>query len=150
MEVPTMQPRITVLTLGVDNLERAVAFYRDGLGLKTEGIIGTEFEHGAVAFFDLQAGLRLALWPRVSLAHDARLEVGLPSATEFSLGHNVASRDEVDTVMEQAARAGAGIVKPAQETFWGGYAGYFHDPDQHLWEVVWNPQLMPEPKDEIT
>ena len=135
-----MQPRITVITLGVDDLERAVTFYRDGLGLKTEGIIGTEFEHGAVAFFDLQAGLKLALWPRTSLAHDAGLPLGIPSATELSLGHNVASRDEVDAVMEEALRAGARIVKSAQETFWGGYAGYFQDPDQHLWEVAWNPQ----------
>jgi catechol 2,3-dioxygenase-like lactoylglutathione lyase family enzyme len=135
-----MQPRITVLTLGVDDLERAVAFYRDGPGLKTDGIVGTEFEHGAVAFFDLQEGLRLALWPRASLAHDAGLPVGPPSTANLSLGHNVGSRAEVDLVMEQAARAGAHIIKPAQETFWGGYAGYFHDPDQHLWEVVWNPQ----------
>jgi catechol 2,3-dioxygenase-like lactoylglutathione lyase family enzyme len=143
MEVSAMQPRITVITLGVDDLERAVAFYRDGLGLKTDGIVGTEFEHGAVAFFDLQAGLRLALWPRSSLAHDAGLAVSLPSLTEFSVGHNVGSKAEVDAVMEQARRAGARIVKPAQETFWGGYAGYFHDPDQHLWEVVWNPQWSP-------
>ena len=135
-----MQPRITVLTLGVDDLERAVAFYRDGLGLKTEGIIGTEFEHGAVAFFDLQASLKLALWPRTSLAHDAELSVAMPSVTECLLGHNVASKEEVDVVMEQATRAGARIVKPAQGTFWGGYTGYFQDPDQHLWEVVWNPQ----------
>ena len=135
-----MQPRITVITLGVDDLERAVTFYRDGLGLKTDGIVGTEFEHGAVAFFDLQAGLRLALWPRTSLAHDAGLPVGPPSATDISLGHNVGSRAEVDAVMEQARRAGARIAKQAQETFWGGYAGYFYDPDQHLWEVVWNPQ----------
>jgi len=135
-----MQPRITVITLGVDDLERAVRFYRDGLGLKTDGIVGTEFEHGAVAFFDLQAGLRLALWPRANLAHDAGMPLGTPSATELSLGHNVGSRAEVDAVMEQARRAGARIVKPAQETFWGGYAGYFQDPDQHLWEVVWNPQ----------
>jgi uncharacterized protein len=135
-----MQPRITVITLGVDDLERAVTFYRDGLGLKTDGIVGTEFEYGAVAFFDLQIGLRLALWPRTSLAHDAGLAVAPPSVTEFSLGHNVGSRAEVDAVMEQARRTGARIVKPAQETFWGGYAGYFHDPDQHLWEVAWNPQ----------
>src|SRR5262245_56941501 len=138
-----MQPRITVLTLGVDDLERAVEFYRDGLGLRTDGIVGNEFEHGAVAFFDLQAGLRLALWPRTSLAHDAGLPVSPPSVTDFSLGHNVGSRAEVDAVMEQAARAGAHIVKPAQEAFWGGYAGYFHDPDQHLWEVVWNRQWSP-------
>ena len=102
-----MQPRITVITLGVDDLERAVTFYRDGLGLKTEGIVGTEFQHGVVAFFDLQAGLRLALWPRASLAHDAGLTVGLPSVTECSFGHNVGSRAKVDVVMEQAARAGA-------------------------------------------
>lgn len=100
-----MQPRITVITLCVEDLERSVAFYRDGLRLKTEGIIGTEFEHGAVAFFDLQAGLKLALWPRTSLAHDAGLPLGTPSATELSLGHNVASRDEVDAVMEEALRA---------------------------------------------
>ena len=124
-----MQPRISVLTLGVDDLERAVTFYRDGLGLHTEGIVGTEFEHGAVAFFELQTGLKLALWPRASLAHDAGLPVGMPSATELSLGHNVASRDEVDVVMEQAVRAGARIVKPAQETFWGGYADQQHQPD---------------------
>lgn len=139
-----MKPRITVLTLGVDNLERAVAFYRDGLGLKTDGIMGTEFEHGAVAFFDLQHGLKLALWPRDSIAHDTNLAVTPPSATEFTLGHNVASKAEVDAVMSQAAAAGAVIVKLGQDTFWGGYAGYFKDPDGHLWEVVWNPQLQPE------
>lgn len=135
-----MKPRITVITLGVDDLERALRFYRDGLGLQTEGIIGTEFEHGAVAFFELQQGLKLALWPRASLAHDTALPASGPSPTELSLGHNVASREEVDAVMAQAARAGAVIVKPAQATFWGGYAGYFQDPDGHLWEVVWNPQ----------
>ena len=134
-----MKPRITLITLGVDDLERAVAFYRDGLGLKTEGIVGKQFEHGAVAFFDLQAGLKLALWPRRSLAHDTGLPMGNPSATEFSIGHNVASKAEVDTVMEQARKAGAVIVKPAHDTFWGGYSGYFQDPDQHLWEVTWNP-----------
>ena len=138
-----MKPRITVITLCVDDLERAVSFYRDGLGLKTDGIIGTEFEHGAVAFFDLQGGLKLALWPRKSLAHDAGIPLAAPSSTEFSLGHNVASKSEVDDVMKQAQAAGAIVVKTAQDTFWGGYAGYFMDPDQHLWEVVWNPQLLP-------
>jgi uncharacterized protein len=138
-----MKPRVTVLTLGVDDLERALMFYREGLGLPSEGIVGREFEHGAVAFFDLQPGLRLALWPRESIAHDTGLAVGAASATELTLGHNVASRAEVDTVMKQAERAGATIVKPAQETFWGGYAGYFQDPDDHLWEVVWNPDLVP-------
>lgn len=139
-----MQPRVTVITLGVDDLERALRFYRDGLGLNTEGIVGREFEHGAVAFFDLQPGLKLAIWPRGSIAHDTGLALSQSSPTEFTLGHNVLSREEVDSVMEQARQAGATIVKPAQETFWGGYAGYFQDPDGHLWEVVWNPQLLPQ------
>jgi len=135
-----MKPRITLITLCVDDLEKSLRFYRYGLGLETEGIIGEEFEYGAVAFFDLQSGLKLALWPRRSLAHDSGLPLGKPSATEFALGHNVASKAEVDAVIEQAARAGAVIVKPAHDTFWGGYAGYFQDPDQHLWEVAWNPE----------
>lgn len=134
-----MQPRITVLTLGSDNLERAVAFYRDGLGWPTDGIVGQEFEHGAVAFFDLESGLRLALWARANLAHDAGIALAPASATELSLGHNVSSKAEVDDVMTTAERAGATIVKPGGDTFWGGYAGYFQDPDGHLWEVVWNP-----------
>jgi hypothetical protein len=134
-----MKPRVTVITIVVDDLERALRFYRDGLGFPTEGIFGTEFEHGAVAFFDLHNGLKLALWPRKSLAHDSGLSPGKPNPTEFTLGHNVASKAEVDAVMAQAKRAGASIVKPAQDTFWGGYAGYFQDPDWHLWEVVWNP-----------
>ena len=134
-----MKPRITLLTLGVDDLERAVGFYRDGLGLPTPGIVGTEFEHGAVAFFDLQAGLRLALFARGDLAVDAGIRPTPPSATEFSIGHNVRTRAEVDDVMRQATGAGARIIKPAQDTFWGGYAGYFTDPDGHLWEVAWNP-----------
>lgn len=134
-----MKPRITLITLGVDDLERSLRFYRDGLGMRTDGIVGEEFEHGAVAFFDLDGGLKLALWPRASIAHDTGLSAGAPSATEFTLGHNVASRAQVDEVMEQAKRAGATIVKPAHETFWGGYAGYFQDPDRHLWEVAWNP-----------
>lgn len=139
-----MKPRITVITLGVDDLERSLRFYRDGLGLPTEGIIGTEFEHGAVVFIDLQPGLKLALWPRASLAHDTGLPLAPPSATEMTLGHNVSSRAEVDAVMEQARTAGARIVKSAADTFWGGYAGCFQDPDGHLWEVVWNPHLLPD------
>lgn len=134
-----MQPRVSLITLAVDDLERAVRFYRDGLGLATEGIIGAEFEHGAVAFFELHGGLRLGLWPRKSLAHDSGLPLGAASATEFSLAHNVASAEAVDAVMAQAQAAGAAIVKPAQQTFWGGYAGYFQDPDGHLWEVAFNP-----------
>ncbi|HEX2602273.1 MAG TPA: VOC family protein [Gemmatimonadaceae bacterium] len=136
-----MRPRLTVLTLGVDDLDRAVKFYRDGLGWRTEGIIGQEFEHGAVAFFDLQGGLRLAVWPRTSIAHDTGLPRGAPNQTEITLGYNVNKREEVDAAMAEAKRAGARIVKPAAETFWGGYAGYFQDPDGHVWEVVWNPQF---------
>ena len=138
-----MQSRLTVLTLGVDDLSRSVAFYRDGLGWATGGIVGQEFPHGAVAFFDLQPGLRLALWPRADLAHDATLSLSPASATEFSLGHNVDSAAEVDAVMATAARAGACVVKAAGSTFWGGYAGYFQDPDGHLWEIVWNPTWTP-------
>ena len=138
-----MDARVTVITLGVDDLERALRFYRDGLGLPTPGIIGAEFEHGAVVFIQLQAGVNLALWPRASLSHDSGLPVTPHSATELSLGHNVRSREDVDAVMAQAEKAGATIVKRAHDTFWGGYAGYFQDPDGHLWEVVWNPQLMP-------
>ena len=139
-----MKPRITVITIGVDDLERALRFYRDGLGFKTEGIIGKEFEHGAVAFFDLQPGLKFAIWPRNSLAHDTGLPLSSPSPTEMTIGHNVSSKAEVDAVMAQARNAGALIVKPAQDTFWGGYAGYFQDPDRHLWEIVWNPQWASE------
>jgi hypothetical protein len=135
-----MKPRVTVITVGVDDLERSLRFYRDGLGLETEGIIGKEFEHGAVAFFDLQAGLKLAIWPRTSISHDSGIPLSSPSPTELTVGHNVSSKAEVDAVMEQAQNAGAIIVKPAHDTFWGGYAGYFQDPDQHLWEIVWNPQ----------
>ncbi len=134
-----MKPRITVITVGVDDLEKSLAFYRDGLGLKTVGIVGTEFEYGAAAFFELEGNLRLAIWPRKSLAHDAGLPQGANSATEFSIGHNAASKAEVDAVMAQAEAAGAAIVKPARDTFFGGYAGIFQDPDHHLWEVVWNP-----------
>lgn len=134
-----MKPRISLLTLAVDDLERALAFYRDGLGFPSPGIVGTEFEHGAVAFFDLQPGLRMAIWPRRDLAHDSGLEETPRSATEFAIGHNVAGRDEVDAVMRQAGAAGATITKEAADTFWGGYAGYFQDPDGHLWEVAYNP-----------
>lgn len=136
-----MKPRITVLTLAVDDLERSVSFYKDGLGLATEGIIGKEFEHGAVAFFDLQNGLKLALWPRKSISFDSKIPLGPPSATEITIGHNVEGKVEVDRVMNEAEKAGAKIIKPAGDTFWGGYSGYFQDPDGHLWEIVWNPQF---------
>lgn len=134
-----MQAKITVITLGVLDLERSLVFYRDGLGFATEGIIGQEFPHGAVVFFQLQGGLRLALWPRQSISHDTGIQSTTPCATEITLGHNVGSQEEVDQVMAQAQKAGAVIIKPAQKTFWGGYAGYFQDPDGHLWEAVWNP-----------
>ena len=134
-----MKPRITVLTLGVDNLERAVDFYSNGLGFPTEGIVGREFEHGAVAFFNLTGGLRLAVWARADLAHDIGQPPGPRNSAAFSIGHNVGSAQDVDAVVQQAERAGATIVKPPQKTFYGGYAGYFTDPDGHLWEVVFNP-----------
>lgn len=136
-----MNPHITFVTLGVDDLDRSVAFYRGGLGFATKGIIGTEIENGAVAFFNLQPGLKLALWPRASLAADSGLPLQASSSTEFSLAHNVASPAEVDAVLLQAAQAGAKLVKPAQATSYGGHAGYFTDPDGHLWEVAFNPGL---------
>jgi predicted lactoylglutathione lyase len=139
-----MKPRITIITLGVDDLDKSLTFYRDGLGLPTQGIIGKEFEYGAVVFFDLQNGVKLALWPRKSIAHDTHIPVQSPSSTEFTLAHNVSSKEEVDMVMEQAKEAGAKIIKSAQDTFYGGYAGYFQDPDTHVWEIVWNPQPLPE------
>jgi catechol 2,3-dioxygenase-like lactoylglutathione lyase family enzyme len=138
-----MKPRVTLITLAVEDLGRAVQFYRDGMGLETQGIVGEEFEHGAVAFFHLESGLRLALWPRTSLAHDAGLPVASGGGATICLAHNVASRGEVDAVMAEACSAGATVVKAARKTFWGGYAGYFQDPDAHLWEVAWNPQFLP-------
>jgi len=139
-----MEPRISVLTLGVTDLERSVRFYQDGLGLATPGIVGTEFAHGAVAFFDLQGGLKLALWPAISIGADTGLAQHKGQA-QFTLGHNVSSRDEVEAVLQQARLAGARIVKQAADTFYGGYAAYFADPDGHLWEIVFNPQMMPAP-----
>ena len=138
-----MEPRISLITLGVSDLERSVAFYRDGLELPTDGIIGQEFEHGAVAFFPLAGGLRLALWAQADLAFDTGLQAAPVSPTGFALAHNVRERGEVDAVMAAAGRAGASVVKPAQDTFYGGYAGYFQDPDGHLWDVAWNPAMLP-------
>jgi hypothetical protein len=135
-----MKPRIKIITLGVNDLEKALAFYRDGMGLPTKGIVGTEFEHGAVVFFDMNDELILALWPRTSLVHDAKVQASAPSATEFTIGHIVKSKQEVDAVMAQAEKAGARITDRAQDRFWGGYSGYFQDLDGHLWEIAWNPQ----------
>jgi catechol 2,3-dioxygenase-like lactoylglutathione lyase family enzyme len=134
-----MRPRIKVLTLGVGDLERSLAFYRDGLGLPTKGIIGTEFEDGAVVFFELNDGLVLGLYPKTALAREAKVPVGPSSPAEFAIGHNVNSRQEVDAVLRQAGQAGARITDPAHDRFWGGYSGHFQDPDGHLWEVAWNP-----------
>jgi uncharacterized protein len=139
-----VKPRITVLTIGVDDLERALEFYANGLGLPTQGIVGREFEHGAVAFFDLAGGLKLAIWSRDNLAHDSGLAKTPPGITDMAIGHNVRSQEEVDVIMRQAERAGATVVKPPQKTFWGGYAGYFADPDGHLWEIAFNPALLPD------
>lgn len=135
-----MNARVTVVTLGVDDLERSVRFYRDGLGLRAHDVGGTAFERREVAFFDLQAGLRLALRPRESIAHDAGMPVGPPSPTELTLGYGGSSAAEVDQVLEHASRAGSRIVKQARGHVLGGYAGYFEDPDRHLWMVVRNPE----------
>lgn len=138
-----MHPHITVITLGVQNLERAVTFYRDGLGLPTRGIVGEEVEDGRVAFFKLDGGLVLALFPRPALLKDANLDPsaggGDQTPATFSLAHNVDSKAEVDRVIEEAARAGATVTDPPHAREWGGYSGYFRDPDGFLWEVAWNP-----------
>jgi len=135
-----MKARLSYVTLGVDDLERALRFYRDGLGLPTKGIMGADDEEGGVVFFELTGGVVLALWPRTSIANDTGLPLGAGNATEFTLAHNVSSTEEVDAVMAEAKNAGASILKPAGKTFWGGYSGYFQDPDGHVWEVAWNPE----------
>lgn len=139
-----MKPKLKVITLAVEDLDRSLAFYRDGLGLPTKGIIGTQFEDGAVIFFDLKGGLILATWLAKSLAKDAGVTVTGNRLGAISLGHNVGSKAEVDGVMAEAERAGATITKRASDTFWGGYSGYFQDPDGHLWEVLWNPEFPEE------
>lgn len=135
-----MKPRIKVITLAVSDLERSLAFYRDGLGLPTEGITGSEFEDGAVVFFHMNDDLILALYPKASLAKDAKVPVGQASPSAFSIGHIVKSKQEVDAVIRQAEKAGARITDPAHDRFWGGYSGYFQDLDGHLWEIAWNPE----------
>lgn len=136
-----MENRFSILTLGVDDLERSLAFYSKGLGLSTKGIVGREFERGAVVFFDLPNGMKLALYPRKDLAWDANITVTPASGNEFSIGYLTQSKEEVNEIMDLAKRAGAVITKPAEKAFWGGYHGYFQDPDGHLWEIAWNPQL---------
>jgi catechol 2,3-dioxygenase-like lactoylglutathione lyase family enzyme len=142
-----MHPRIHVITLGVADLERSLAFYRDGLGIPSPGIVGTEYPGdaerpaGAVSMFDLEGGLILALYPRTELAKDAGIPVGPPGSGEFSIGHAVASREEVDALLARAEAAGASLTGGPHERAWGLYSGYFRDPDGHLWEVLWNPEL---------
>jgi catechol 2,3-dioxygenase-like lactoylglutathione lyase family enzyme len=135
-----MRPRIKVITLAVSDLEESLAFYRDGMGLPTQGIIGTEFEDGAVVFFSMNDDLIFALYPKAALAKDAKISATPPSPAEFTIGHIVKSKQEVDAVMEQAEQAGATITDPPHDRFWGGYSGFFQDPDGHLWEIAWNPQ----------
>jgi catechol 2,3-dioxygenase-like lactoylglutathione lyase family enzyme len=142
-----MEPRIDVLTLAVADLETALAFYRDGLGLESRGVIGTEFvgdegePNGAIAMFELQGGMILCLYPRTELAKDAEVPLGPPKTGEFSIGHAVTSTAEVDAVLAQAHAAGATLTDQAHDRPWGIYSGYFRDPDGHLWEVLWNPRF---------
>lgn len=134
-----MKQRINILTLGVNDLEKSMKFYQDGFGWQTQGIVGTEFKHGAVVFFNLDNGMIISLYERKNLAWHSGLELQPESATEFSIGYLVNTDKEVNSIMEQAEKAGAVIIKPAQKTFWGGYAGYFKDIDGHLWEIAHNP-----------
>ena len=134
-----MKQRINLLTLGVSDLNKSMAFYKNGLGWQTKGIVGTEYENGAVVIFELNNGMMLCLYERKNLAWDSNVGLQPQSATEFSIGYFVNSNTEVDAIMEQAKKAGAKITKPAQEAFWGGYHGYFQDIDGHLWEIGYNP-----------
>jgi uncharacterized protein len=136
-----MRPRINVLTLGVDDLERSLAFYRDGMGLDTDGIIGKEFEDGAIVLFKMKDDLILALYPTASLAKDAKVTATKARLGAASIGQLVKSKAEVDAVIRQAEQAGAIVTDPPHDRFWGGYSGYFHDPNGHLWEIIWNPRL---------
>lgn len=136
-----MKPRISLITLGVRDLERAVRFYEQGLGLPRKSI-----EADGVAFFEL-TGTWLALFPWDELAQDAGVSAQGSGFRGLALAHNVATKAEVRAVLEQATAAGGQLIKPAQEVFWGGYSGYFADPDGHLWEVAWNPHFWPGPSD---
>jgi catechol 2,3-dioxygenase-like lactoylglutathione lyase family enzyme len=142
-----MKPRIHVITLAVDDLDRSLGFYRDGLGLPTEGLIGTEFKgdattpDGTIVTFPLGEGLILAIYPRTELAKDAAIAFTPAQTGEFSIGHAVTTRAEVDEVIAQAEAAGASVIERPYDRPWGIYSGYFQDPDGHLWEVLWNPAL---------
>jgi uncharacterized protein len=139
-----MRARVHVLTLAVADLDRALGFYRDGLGLDSAGVVGTEFSGdsttpaGAVAMFPLDDGLILALYPRTELAKDANIPVGPSQSGEFSVGHLVESKDEVDRLLAQAEAAGATVADQPHDRPWGIYSGYFRDPDGHLWEIIWD------------
>lgn len=132
-----MEPRISIVTLGVSDLERPVTFYGDRLGLPTD------YSSGNIAFFQT-AGTLLALYPREALAQDALVPSEWHGFTGITLAQNVKSRPEVDAALAEAEAAGATIVKPAQDVFWGGYSGYFADPDGFLSEVAWNPHFVVE------
>jgi len=134
-----MKPRIKVLTLAVEDLNRSLAFYRDGLGLRTDGVIGQEFEEGAVVFFELANDMILALYPAASLSKDAKIVATKARLGAVSIGHIVKSKHDVDALVRDARRAKAVVTDPPKDRFWGGYSAYFHDPDGHLWEVAWNP-----------
>ena len=149
-----MEPRIHVLTLAVSDLDRALSFYRDALGLDSAGVIGTEFAGdddnpaGAVVMFHLNGGLILALYPRTELAKDADVPLGPPKTGEFSIGHVVASQGDVDALLARAEAAGATLPGPPHDRPWGIYSGYFSDPDGHLWEIIFNPELDSGARDE--
>lgn len=132
-----MEPRVSLITLGVSDLERARRFYVDGLDLPVR-----DGGDGAVVFIQMN-GLLLALWGREALAEDAGVAAAGEGFPGFSLAHNVASKEEVDIVLREALAAGGTLVKPATKAFWGGYTAYFADPDGFLWEVAWNP-FMPD------
>jgi uncharacterized protein len=127
-----MEPRISIITLGVSDLPRSIAFYRDGLGLPLE----SADDH--IAFFELQ-GTRLALYPMDALADDARVSSERSGFSGITLAQCVRTREDVDALLMAADTAGAKIVKTPRDVFWGGYSGYFSDPDGHLWEIAWNP-----------
>ena len=137
-----MRPRIKVIALAVDDVEGSLGFYRDGMGLPTQAIFGTESEDGSVVFFEMNDNMVLALYPRTALARDANVSAPPHGPAQLSVVfvHNVGSKREVDAVMEQAERAGAEITDPPHDRFWGGYTGYFRGPDGHVWEIAWNPQ----------
>ena len=139
-----LQAKVFFITLAVDDLDRSVAFYRDGLGWPTEGIVGQEFHDevtgadGTIAFFNLDGGLLLGLYERTNLAKDASLLPGPPSSTEFSLGVPAESQAEVDKLLRQVEAAGGTLTAPAHMRPFGVYSGYFTDPDGHLFEIAWN------------